>query len=328
MLAMMNTTARGRPCIPAGMVGTTFALGCTLIAIMNLLPGRGAAEAASGASSTGLCETAGRMPAFKALRHNDIVQIGADRWQAHNGSKPYSVSAANGEFRFEVRSGDRAPFDGEPKERSELMSITRFPSGKLFTARFEFLVEPGPVTSRQWIIPFQIHQDDPSGAPAGSNLKASIGASPLFSLYIVAKDGKEVLQVRGDTSPASPLKQFARGRVFAEVPFERGVRHAVALELVDNNGADEEPFEPGTEWQGHYGANGNFGRGTGRLKVTFNGRVLVDKRDIPMGYAYASPASGGKGSYAKFGIYAQASKDPADTGIVMRYWNPSFTIAK
>ena len=40
------------------------------------------------------------------------------------------------------------------------------------------------------------------------------------------------------------------------------------------------------------------------------------------------PASGGKGSYAKYGIYAQAAKDPADTGIVVRYWNPSFTIAK
>jgi len=260
-------------------------------------------------------------------KHDEIVMIGPDKWQAHNGSKTHSLTIKGPTYRFEVKKGDRAPFDSEAKERSELASLVRIPAGKLFRAKFEFMVEPGPVTDRQWLIPFQIHQDDPSSAPQGSELKNSIGVSPLFGLYIIAKDGREVLQVRGETSPTSPLKQFPDERIFAEVPFERGTRHSVVMEVIDNNGVDTEPFEPGTEWRGHSGRNGNFGKGTGLLRVTYNGKTIVDRPNIPMGYGHAAPSKGGRGSYAKFGIYAGASPDPGNTApIVVHFYRIDTTI--
>lgn len=260
-------------------------------------------------------------------KHDEIVMIGSDKWQAHNGSKPHSLAIKGPNYRFEVKKGDRAPFDSDAKERSELASLVRIPAGKLFRAKFEFMIEPGPMTDRQWLIPFQIHQDDPSSAPQGSELKNSIGVSPLFGLYIIAKDGREVLQVRGETSPTSPLKRFPDERVFTEVPFERGTRHSVLVEVIDNNGVDTEPFEPGTEWRGHSGRDDNFGKGTGLLRVTYNGKVIVDRPNIPMGYGHAAPSKGGRGSYAKFGIYAGASPDPTNTApIVAHFYGVHATI--
>lgn len=317
------------------------------------------------------------LPAESKLVYEDIVLIGGRRCWFHGApGKPNPKAPADQQirltprpwnlryvedqhYRFETRAyyneflkrweEDRAPFDNEGKVRSELCFIDKFQAHKLVTAEFDFMLEEGPLTERAWLIPFQLHQDDPSAARArgqgSSNLANSIGSSPFFSVNIVkSKDGKrEILRVHGDTSMVSPLRGFPKWRILSnnkdntlrEIPFTRGVRHSLKLEIVDTNGIDTAPFpavESVTPTDGHWGRQGNWGKGTGLCRLWYDGDLIVDHVGVPMGYGYASPESGGIGSYVKLGIYAGARTgltDPSithpDPTLVAHYYDPRFT---
>lgn len=187
-------------------------------------------------------------------------------------------------FRFSPTAEERVRFDGPNKVRAELCGARRYRKGE--SIRFSATVHVD-VNSRlgnaDWCIIAQIHQADTKRADGSFVL-----ASPLFALALaVGPDGAPLLRVTGETGSGVPAPGvFSPTRLLGEAPFPFGVAQRIAFEVVDGHG------------------------GAGRISVLLDGKPVVDRSDINVGYAYVDHLAEvteppqEQGSYLKFGFYA------------------------
>lgn len=224
------------------------------------------------------------------------VMLGTTPWVAQTGTPTSVAKAADGSYvDFAANAGDRASFDPARKIRSELVSVTPIPEGKVTNISFKVTVSRDSVISGDFASIFQIHQADTRRADGTPFL-----GSPVLGLDLAPHPG--FVTVRAESS-SDPEGGFVPQRELGKVPFELGVEHDVAISLLDSHG----------------GPNG-------ALKVTIDGKVIVDQPKINIGWAYVDNAIlyGGKpqsrDSYAKVGIYAGMSSgiSAGSTDIRMR----------
>lgn len=241
-----------------------------------------------------------------------ITRIGPN-WQAQSASQPWSCQVDGETYRFEVRTGDQWSGDNNAKERSELCGLETVPFNQTLIADFDFMLEPGPISQRPWLIIFQVHTDDAIAAMMSPPLAINIMGDPVA--------GKEYLCVNGESSQVNPITQWAYTRTFAKVPFTRGVTSHIHVEYNDAHGVDTMPFINGEQdWQGHCGYVGStvtnrFGTSpNGMIRVAVNGIYIANFPHIATGYAVPT-----KGPYPKIGLYTSSQHPATDTGLVAHY---------
>jgi len=185
--------------------------------------------------------------------------------------RPYAVTAPHaGEFRFEVRAGDRWSVDrilGADRERAEL-SLDKSPVsfGALYRVSYEMLIEPGPQITSAWLVAGQWHATEDEGdAPS----------SPPLAFELAGRDLVVYTQSETARHHARNPEGMERARV-ENIPRGRWVRVSYDVR-----------FDPRH----------------GTLAVRVDGR-RVFAEDIPIGYA------DDVGPYFKFGIYRAKSPEP------------------
>lgn len=184
---------------------------------------------------------------------------------------PYAVTLPHpGEFRFEVRAGDRWSVDrilGADRERAEL-SLDKSPVsfGVLYRVSYDMLIEPGPPVTSDWLVAGQWHATEDEGdAPS----------SPPLAFELAGRD--LVVYTQSEIAPrhAKNPKGIERARV---PDIARGRWIHVAYDV---------RFDPRH----------------GTLAVRIDGKPMFTD-DIPIGYA------DDVGPYFKFGIYRAKSREP------------------
>lgn len=227
-------------------------------------------------------------PVARIVRHGEVLTLDGQKWGAQSVSADHSLRVSGDAYRFELRTEDKAVFGGANSQRSELCLPRYLPFGKTMEARFAFSVEPGPVSKRQWLIPFQIHGDD------------GIGASPNLALDI-QPDGRggEVIRINACSSPGGAFVY----RYLAKVPFVRGQTYSVLIRYRDGRGVGDVRdvnVRP---------------KGPGLIYVEIDGVAVVDLPEIATGFAQARATPEGY-AYPKFGIYAERRGAPGEAVVV------------
>ncbi|RAK58141.1 heparin lyase I family protein [Phenylobacterium deserti] len=192
--------------------------------------------------------------------------------QEQSAGAPWSIKRANGEYRFEVRQGERRLKAGErerPIERSEIQLQPRLHFGVDYTVSYEFKVEPGPPNASAWVNIGQIHAtEDPEDAKR---------LGPLFAVQLAGERMRIVARADPQRISVSRPRDLWLFRDNADLV--RGRWHRMDIEI------RVAPL------------------GDGRLVVKRDGLEIV-KYAGPLGYNDAV------GPYWKLGIYRSTSPEP------------------
>lgn len=231
---------------------------------------------------------------FRDLSVGAGVVIGGLNWAVQT---PRVQVGPGGLYRFSAKAGERAAFDPARKIRTELVGLTQFVKGQEIRLGGTFNIDPKSIfAGAEWCSIVQIHQADTRRADGNP-----VNASPLFSLDLLPdpKTGKPYLQVRGETGRGEQ-ETYSPTRILGKLPdIDLGKDHTLDLIVVDGHGSG------------------------GRIAVWIDGKVLVDRADIPTGYEYVdllAEAYRVRGrpqpttSYLKIGIYSGTStgENPPD----------------
>lgn len=257
--------------------------------------------------------------AWLPIPDGTALGIGGEAWLVQTGAPDGVAVALDGRaVRARVASGERAGFDAPDRIRAELCGSRRYGRGEPIALRATVRVEAGArIAGTEWCVIAQIHQADTRRADG-----RFVVASPIFALNLApGPDGAPRLQVKGETGRGVPAPgTFSPIRLLAEAPFALGVDHALAFLVVDGHGSG------------------------GRVRVVLDGRVLLDRADVDVGYEYVdlladalrpakadasqagtSPGAAAEGrqsagSYLKLGVYAGAAGGaPAGTAVAVTY---------
>lgn len=221
---------------------------------------------------------------FRELPIGAEIAIAGLKWAAQTQRVQVGPE---GSYRFSAKAGERAAFDPPRKIRTELVGLTPFSKGQEIRLTGTFNIDPKSVfVGAEWCSIVQIHQADTRRADG-----SLVNASPMFSLDLLPDPatGRPYLQVRGETGLGEQTT-YSPMRILGRLPdIELGRDHALDVIVVDGHGD------------------------RGRIAVWIDGRMLVDRADIPTGYAYVdlfADAYRVRGkpqpttSYLKIGIYA------------------------
>ena len=193
-----------------------------------------------------------------------VGDLSPGSYWAQNSGAPWSLSIAEGVFRFEVRSGDHWAPDpaGSGKERSEVADKATLGFGRSYRIRYQFQVEPGPASTAEWLVLGQIHQTDDAGTPP---------SSPPFEIDL--NNDRMALVVRWSSAAPALAAPPGEATLWSDSSaIRRGHWYDIAIDV---------RFDP---------------YGDGALSVRRDGVALASYRG-PLGFA------GHAGVYWKEGVY-------------------------
>lgn len=194
-------------------------------------------------------------------------------WRTEASGAPWSITGdvrTAADLRFEVRAGDRAPWDLAHHHVAERAEISDFankePVGSDIWFAFDLTVEPGPAVSSGWLVLGQLHATEDPGTP---------GASPPWAEEL---DRGDVFRIVIRSSDEAPLRRNPPATVlFSDPAFQRGHTYHLVYQL-------------------------RYSPTAGRLRTWRDGRQIVDYAG-PLGYPTA------QGPYFKFGIYRKPAPE-------------------
>lgn len=192
--------------------------------------------------------------------------------QEQSAGQPWSITRSKGEYRFEVRQGERRRKPSErdrPIERSELQLQERLRFGVDYAVSYDFEVDPGPPNASPWVNIGQIH--------ATEDAEDAKHLGPLFAVQLAGEQMRIVARADAQRVSAARPRDLWLYRDDADLVRGHWYRMDVRLRL--------SPL------------------GDGRLIVSRDGRELVNYAG-PLGYNDAV------GPYWKLGIYRSTSPEP------------------
>ena len=260
----------------------------------NLDAAKAALRQMTALAATTPAETKAPAPPAPSIRELGVgtgVEFAGLKWAVQT---PRVQLEQGGRYRFSAKAGERAAFDPPRKIRTELVGLTPFVKGQEIRLTGTFNIDPGSVLlGAEWCSIVQIHQADTRRADG-----SPVNASPLFSLDLLPDPatGRPYLQVRGETGrglqeTVSPM------RILAKLPdIALGTDHTLDLVVVDGHGS------------------------RGRIAVRIDGKVLIDRADLPTGYEYVDLLADAyringrpqpTTAYLKIGIYSGTGRGDA-----------------
>lgn len=192
--------------------------------------------------------------------------------QQQSAGEPWSIKHSNGEYRFEVRQGERrlkASERDRPIERSEIQLQQRLSFGVDYAVSYDFKVEPGAPNASAWVNIGQIH--------ATEDAEDAKHLGPLFAVQLAGERMRIVARADAQRISGARPRDLWLYRDDADLVRGRWYHMDVRLRLAPSGG--------------------------GRLIVARDGRELVNYSG-PLGYNDAL------GPYWKLGIYRSTSPEP------------------
>lgn len=109
--------------------------------------------------------SAGAAQPFSSYNGEEI-DVDALSYSVQNANRPWSLQDPEpGTLRFELGPGDVWWQDSPGKERTEIAGETVYAAGKEITIHYEFMVEPGPANTSDWLLIGQLHAADEFSSP-------------------------------------------------------------------------------------------------------------------------------------------------------------------
>lgn len=239
---------------------------------------------------------------------NGRLKIGRSVLANASAGRPYSIREIDGRLdrlRFEVRTGDRAPWDeghGAFVDRSEVFAgqaSSRVPYGRPFWWRFDMFVEGGPAISGDWCVLAQLHQSAVHPERKGVN--------PPFSICWHTEGRKGLSILTRSAATSSTIRDYISPRVvYLDADFPRGTWVNLSIQATFN-------------WTGN-----------AQLQVWRNDKRIVDLSDDRFKLGYEWDAGKQHGVYCQFGIYRASAADgnpwktPDANPMVVRFANFNF----
>lgn len=150
-------------------------------------------------------------------------------YNVQTAGKSYSMTQVDSRtIRFELHQGDRAWFDTTP-DRAELSGVNVTAPGGTISTSFDMMVEPGPVSTAQWLLFAEIHNAD--GV-------SGVSTSPPVALEMSAGDFLQVVMrycPKGMVPSSANVKTQTLWR--STSPIVRGSFHNVKIVAVNDNSA-------------------------------------------------------------------------------------------
>ena len=201
-----------------------------------------------------------------------LAAASSNYWIVENSGAPWSLEGnleTATDVRFEVRSGDRAPWDIEhhhAAERSEMSVRRKQPMDQDIWLAFGLMVEPGAKATGRWSTLGQLHPTtDPGDISPSPAWEQELAAGDVFQILVRSKAQKPLT--------SSPVPKV----VFADAAFKRGQVY-------------------------HFVYRIRYSLADGLLQARRDGRQIVNYSG-PIGYDEHV------GPYFKFGIYREPAPE-------------------
>ena len=136
-------------------------------------------------------------------------------WGNQSARESWSINCQNGNLRFELRSGDRWQRDvyhNHDAERAELASPSVY--GTDIWYGFDFMVEPGPPTSSNWLEAGQFHNTpDPGEMKPSPAVAQGFSEGDVFRIF-VRYDASKPLRINPKPLHVFEDTHFVRGKYY------------------------------------------------------------------------------------------------------------------